>query len=62
MTAKSWFDWIEANLDKNVPLHFSAFHPDYKLTEAPRTTPEALQQIRVKAKLRGFSSVYLGNI
>jgi pyruvate formate lyase activating enzyme len=58
----NWFDWIEANLDKNIPLHFSAFHPDYKLTEAPRTTPEALQQIRVKAKLRGFSSVYLGNI
>ena len=58
----NWFDWIEINLDKNVPLHFSAFHPDYKLTDAPRTSAETLHQIRAKAELRGFSSVYLGNI
>lgn len=57
-----WLDWVENNLDKTVPLHFSAFHPDYKLTKVTRTTAETLYKIKANAEQRGFSSVYLGNI
>ncbi len=57
-----WLDWVEQNLAKTVPLHFSAFHPDYKLNQLPRTPTETLLNIRSKAESRGFNSIYLGNI
>ena len=57
-----YLDWVEKNLDKNVPLHFSAYHPMYKYTESPRTSPEILYHIRDIANKRGFNHVHLGNI
>ncbi|MCF6176029.1 MAG: AmmeMemoRadiSam system radical SAM enzyme [Victivallaceae bacterium] len=57
-----WLNWIEEHLDKTVPLHFSAFHPDYKLNKISRTSAETLCRIKDQAKERGFISVYLGNI
>lgn len=57
-----YFDWVEKNLDKNIPLHFSAYHPDYKYNKASRTSPEILYKIREAANARGFEHVYLGNI
>ena len=57
-----WLDWVADNLDKTVPLHFSAFHPDYKLNKILRTPSETLYNIRRKAEGRGFKSIYLGNI
>jgi pyruvate formate lyase activating enzyme len=58
----SFLSWVVQNLDKNVPLHFSAYHPMYKYNESPRTSPEILYNIRDIAKKRGFNHVYLGNI
>ena len=57
-----WLDWVETNLDKQVPLHFSAFFPTYKYHLSPRTPKETLSQIKEHAVSRGFTSVYLGNI
>jgi pyruvate formate lyase activating enzyme len=58
----AWFDWAGKNLDRNVPQHFSAYHPDYKYTNSPATRPEILYRIKEKAAGLGFNHVYLGNI
>ena len=58
----SWLDWVEANLDKQIPLHFSAFFPTHEYHLSPRTPKETLLQIKEHALNRGFTSVYLGNI
>jgi len=57
-----YLDWVEENLDKNIPLHFSAFHPMHKLKQLPRTSPHILYKIKDIAKNRGFNHIYLGNI
>ena len=58
----SFLNWVEHNLDKDIPLHFSAYHPMYKYNESPRTSPEILYNIRDIANKRGFHHIYLGNI
>lgn len=58
----SFLDWVEKNLDKNVPIHFSAFHPMYKYKNSSRTSPETLYEIKKWANNRGFTHIYLGNI
>ncbi len=57
-----FLSWVEKELDKNVPLHFSAYHQDYKYNESPRTPSETLLKIKKSANLQGFGHVYLGNI
>ena len=49
-------------LGKNVPLHFTAFHPDYKMTGIPATPPETLIQAREFAEAAGLRYVYSGNV
>lgn len=58
----AWLDWVEANLDRAVPLHFTAYHPAYRYAESPCTPPSLLYAIRDHAQRRGFSNIYLGNI
>jgi pyruvate formate lyase activating enzyme len=58
----SWLDWVESELDKKVPLHFSAFFPAYKYNSSPPTPPDTLYRIKAHAQSRGFTAVYLGNI
>ena len=55
-------EWILANLGPDVPLHFTAFHPDFKLRDKPRTPPETLHQAREIALATGLHYVYEGNI
>jgi len=55
-------DWVLENLGPNVPLHFTAFHPDFKLREKPRTPPETLHAARAIAREAGLHYVYEGNI
>jgi len=55
-------DWILANLGPDVPLHFTAFHPDFKLRDKPRTPPETLHRARKIALDAGLHYVYEGNI
>jgi len=54
--------WILENLGPDVPLHFTAFHPDFKLQDKPRTPPETLHRARAIALEAGLHYVYEGNI
>ncbi len=55
-------DWVVTNLGSDVPLHFSAFHPDYRLNDVPKTSKEILQRARTIAKAAGVHHVYTGNV
>lgn len=54
--------WIRNELGAQVPLHFTAFHPDYRMTETPRTPPETLGRARRIALAEGLRHVYVGNV
>jgi pyruvate formate lyase activating enzyme len=55
-------DWFVENLGPDVPLHFTAFHPDYKLLDKPHTPAATLLTARKIAMARGLRYVYSGNI
>jgi pyruvate formate lyase activating enzyme len=55
-------DWILEHLGADVPLHFTAFHPDFKLQDKPTTPPETLHAARRIALDAGLHYVYEGNI
>lgn len=55
-------DWVVENLGVDVPWHFSAFHPDYKLLDVERTPPATLTRARAIARERGVRHVYTGNV
>ena len=59
---KQLCDWILQNLGDDVPLHFTAFHPDFKLQDKPPTPPETLHRARRMALQMGLKYVYEGNI
>jgi pyruvate formate lyase activating enzyme len=54
--------WIARELGPDVPLHFSAFHPDYKMMDVPPTPPETLRRARARAMQEGLRYVYVGNV
>ncbi len=54
--------WIATELRPDVPLHFSAFHPDHKLTDRGPTSPLVLQQAHDIARAAGLHYVYTGNV
>ena len=54
--------WIVANLGADVPLHFSAFHPDFRLLDRPPTPVATLRRARDIARGNGVKHVYLGNV
>jgi pyruvate formate lyase activating enzyme len=55
-------EWILTHLGPDVPLHFTAFHPDFKLQDKPRTPAKTLDQARQIALEAGLRYVYEGNI
>lgn len=55
-------DWILKELGDEVPLHFSAFHPDFRLTNRPPTPPQTLVAAREVALAAGLKFVYTGNV
>jgi pyruvate formate lyase activating enzyme len=55
-------EWIMENLGPDVPLHFSAFHPEWKMLNKPNTPPSTLFRARKIAHKHGLRYVYLGNI
>lgn len=55
-------EWMLEHLGPDVPLHFTAFHPDFKLQDKPRTPPETLHRARQIAREVGLHYVYEGNI
>jgi pyruvate formate lyase activating enzyme len=54
--------WIMKELGPDVPLHFSAFHPDYRMLDVPPTPPATLRRARVIAREAGLRYVYVGNV
>lgn len=59
---KKLADWILEHLGDSVPLHFTAFHPDFKLRDKPRTPHHTLHGARRLAMERGLKFVYEGNV
>lgn len=59
---KQMIDWILKNLGDDVPLHFTAFHPDFKLRHKPSTPPQTLFSERQMALQSGIKYCYTGNI
>ncbi len=59
---KAQSKWIRANLGPDVPLHFTAFHPDWKMTDVPATPAATLVRAREIAQLAGLNYVYTGNV
>ena len=50
------------HLGPDVPLHFTAFHPDWKMLDTPATPPQTLRTARRIARQAGLRYVYTGNI
>ncbi len=55
-------EWVKENLGHDVPLHFTAFYPYYKLNHLPPTSIATLKKARKMALDHGFHYVYTGNI
>jgi pyruvate formate lyase activating enzyme len=54
--------WIAEHLGPDVPLHFTAFHPDFKMRDVPHTPPATLTRARTIALRNGLHFVYTGNV
>jgi pyruvate formate lyase activating enzyme len=54
--------WVFRELGPQVPLHFTAFHPDWKMTDLPPTPPATLARARRIALEEGLHYVYTGNV
>jgi pyruvate formate lyase activating enzyme len=55
-------DWILNNVGDQVPLHFTAFHPDFRMQDIPATPAETLVRARKQAIAAGLKYVYTGNV
>jgi pyruvate formate lyase activating enzyme len=55
-------DWFAAKLGPDVPWHFTAFHPAFKMLDQPRTPPATLERARGVARSKGLRHVYTGNV
>lgn len=55
-------EWLATELGSETPLHFSAFHPDYKLLQHPPTSHASLIRAKQMAERAGLKHVYLGNV
>jgi pyruvate formate lyase activating enzyme len=55
-------EWVGNQLGDEVPLHFTAFHPDFKMLDKPRTPPSTLTRARAIAREVGLKYVYTGNV
>jgi len=54
--------WLRERLGTDVPLHFSAFHPDFKMLDTPATPHATLTRARSIARQAGLNYVYVGNV
>jgi pyruvate formate lyase activating enzyme len=54
--------WIVDRLGPDVPVHFTAFHPDYKMLDTPPTPPATLTRAREIARANGIRHAYTGNV
>jgi pyruvate formate lyase activating enzyme len=54
--------WVVEHLGPDVPMHFTAFHPDFKMLDRPRTPPDTLRRARTIATANGVRHAYTGNV
>ena len=54
--------WVADELGPHVPMHFSSFHPDWKMLDTPQTPPETLRRAREIALANGVRYAYTGNV
>ena len=54
--------WVIEHLGPETPMHFSAFHPDYRMTDRGATPVALLEKICTRAKDLGLRFPYLGNV
>ncbi len=54
--------WVKVNLGPDVPIHFTRFHPTYRLTDLPPTPVATLERSWKIARAEGLNYVYLGNL
>ncbi len=59
---ENYCNWVANNLGNNTPLHFSRFHPQYKMNKFSPTPINTLEEIYKISKSIGINFVYLGNI
>jgi pyruvate formate lyase activating enzyme len=54
--------WVVEHLGPDVPMHFTAFHPDFRMLDVAHTPPETLTRARRIAKANGVRHAYTGNV
>lgn len=54
--------WVAAELGADTPIHFTAFHPDYKMLSHPATSPKTLTRAYHIASANGLHFPYTGNV
>jgi len=54
--------WLVDTVGPDVPVHFTRFHPDYRLQNLPPTPVETLERARAIALAKGLRYVYVGNV
>ncbi len=54
--------WVVEHLGPEVPMHFTAFHPDYRMKDKPNTPPETLNLARRTSLKNGVRYAYIGNV
>ncbi|MBN2416160.1 AmmeMemoRadiSam system radical SAM enzyme [bacterium] len=59
---KKMVTWIRTTLGPDVPVHFTRFHPNYRLTNLPSTPVETLERLRATALEGGLHYAYIGNV
>lgn len=59
---KKEFEWIAEHLAPTVPVHLSAFHPDYKALDIPATPAQTILQAKKIAEDVGLKFIYPGNV
>lgn len=55
-------DWVVKHLGCDVPVHFTAFHPDFRMQDRPATPPETLALAWEIAREAGIRFPYVGNV
>ena len=55
-------DWVLEHVGPDVPIHFTAFHPDFRMRDRGPTPPETLLACYEVARSRGLNYVYVGNV
>ncbi|HKJ70382.1 MAG TPA: AmmeMemoRadiSam system radical SAM enzyme [Gammaproteobacteria bacterium] len=54
--------WVRDELGPEVPMHFTAFHPDFRMLDYPATPPATLERARAIALKAGIRYAYTGNV